>query len=177
MTADFRLSVLDRVAIASPCPARWEDMRGDDKVRHCDLCNLKVHDFSAMSRAEAESIAARLLDPASGRVCARFYRRADGRILTRDCPVGLAAAKAQLARLARGIAALIGLVTTGGLLAGAQLSGQRSARLASMQPFAAIRAWLAPAVAPPPPGGLVLMGDVCVTPPPAGPPVAPSPAR
>jgi hypothetical protein len=80
--SDVHLDLLDNFRIASPCPMRWEDMRGDEKVRHCDDCNLKVTNLSAMTRAEATVFVANV----NGRVCAGFWRRADGTILTRDCP-------------------------------------------------------------------------------------------
>lgn len=80
---------LDRVAVASPCSAAWERMRPIDaagRVRACDTCQLNVHDLSALGRAEAEAL---LLAHEGARLCVRLYRRADGRVLTRDCPVGL----------------------------------------------------------------------------------------
>lgn len=80
------MALLDQIAIASPCSANWHDMRGDARRRFCAQCKLHVHDLSAMTRDEAEA----LLQAASGgRVCVRLHRRADGRVLTRDCPVGL----------------------------------------------------------------------------------------
>lgn len=79
-------SPLDRISIASPCSADWNQMQGDDRRRFCGECRLHVHDLSRMSEGEA---AALLQQAGPGRVCVRFYRRADGRVLTRDCPVGL----------------------------------------------------------------------------------------
>jgi hypothetical protein len=78
------LPVLDDVKIASPCSARWEEMTGDDRVRFCGQCQKNVYDLSAMPRAEAEG----LLAATEGNLCARIYRRADGKVLTADCPVG-----------------------------------------------------------------------------------------
>jgi hypothetical protein len=80
-------NVLENVSIAKPCPASWDRMRGNDRVRFCDGCQLNVYNISAMSAADA----ARLVAETEGRLCLRFYRRADGTILTQDCPVGLAA--------------------------------------------------------------------------------------
>jgi hypothetical protein len=62
-------------------------MEGDDRVRFCRECNLNVYNLSGMTRREAESLVA----GAEGRLCARFYRRADATVLTNDCPVGLRA--------------------------------------------------------------------------------------
>ncbi|HVL40163.1 MAG TPA: hypothetical protein VM328_12305 [Fimbriimonadaceae bacterium] len=85
--------ILDQVKIASPCPASWNDMEGDDRVRFCQLCRLSVHDISAMTASEAEAF----LFGSSGRICARMRRRRDGRVITRDCPVGLWRARRRLA--------------------------------------------------------------------------------
>src|SRR5262245_42133081 len=79
------VSLLDRIVIASPCMAAWAEMKGDERVRFCDLCKLNVYNLSAMTRPEAE----RLIAEKEGCLCATFYRRQDGTILTRDCPVGL----------------------------------------------------------------------------------------
>ena len=81
---------LDRVGIASPCKADWNDMTGDERVRHCGSCDLDVYDLSAMRRDEAEAFLASRAG--AERTCVRFFRRTDGRLLTRDCPVGVRAA-------------------------------------------------------------------------------------
>src|SRR5208337_1269284 len=72
------------VDIASPCPAAWDKMTGDDRVRFCTQCRLHVYNLSAMERAEVEA----LVQHTEGRLCVRFYRRADGTLLTQDCPTG-----------------------------------------------------------------------------------------
>jgi hypothetical protein len=59
-------------------------MQGDERVRHCSECNLNVYNFSAMSQREIR----RLLLAKNERLCARWYRRSDGTIITADCPVG-----------------------------------------------------------------------------------------
>jgi hypothetical protein len=76
---------LDQVRIASPCRADWDAMQGDDRVRFCAECGKNVYNLSAMTRLEAEA----LVTEKEGRMCARFYQRADGSALTSDCPVGL----------------------------------------------------------------------------------------
>lgn len=87
---------LDHVKVAAPCPADWEKMGGDDRVRFCSQCNLNVYNLSGMTKAAAET----LLANAEGRVCVRYYRRADGSILTADCPVGVRALGRRVARAA-----------------------------------------------------------------------------
>jgi hypothetical protein len=89
-------SQLDQVRVAAPCPADWGRMVGDERVRFCDQCSLHVYNLSGMTRQEAES----LVTNTEGRLCIRFYRRADGTILTRNCPVGLRALKQRVSRIA-----------------------------------------------------------------------------
>jgi hypothetical protein len=76
--------------------ADWDRMRGDERVRFCDQCSLNVYNLSGMTRREAEAI----LTNSEGRLCVRFYRRADGTILTNNCPVGLRALKRRVSRVA-----------------------------------------------------------------------------
>jgi hypothetical protein len=72
-------------------------MSGDDRMRHCGECKLDVYDLSAMSRAEAEAFIAK--PRKAGRLCVRFQRRADGRIVTNDCVT----ARQKIARRAKRI--------------------------------------------------------------------------
>lgn len=79
---------LDNVRIAAPCPASWDAMTGDARVRFCGSCELNVYNLSGMSKKDAEALLQNAAD-GGGRLCVRFYRRADGTILTQECPVGL----------------------------------------------------------------------------------------
>jgi hypothetical protein len=81
------LDLHNDIRIASPCPAEWGDMTGDDRVRHCGICQNNVYNLSALPAVEA----AALLEERSHAICVRLYRRADGTVLTEDCPVGFAA--------------------------------------------------------------------------------------
>jgi hypothetical protein len=87
---------LEHVRVAAPCPADWGRMVGDERVRYCDRCSLHVYNLSGMTRREAEA----LVTNAEGRLCVRYYRRSDGTVLTRNCPVGLSALKRRAARAA-----------------------------------------------------------------------------
>jgi hypothetical protein len=141
---DIHLDLLDRVSVASPCSARWEDMAGDAVTRHCGSCDLEVHNLSAMSRAEANAF---LQSRAAGRVCARFYRRADGTVLTRDCPVGLSAARARAVRAAGRAAAALVMLIGGGVLAEQAASGPFGRlRMRTVQPIRVLTERLFPAV-------------------------------
>ena len=80
--------LLKNVRVAAPCSESWNDMPGSDSVRSCERCQHKVYNLSEMTAPEA----ADLLRRAEGRLCVRFYRRADGTVMTKDCPVGAQAA-------------------------------------------------------------------------------------
>ncbi len=98
-------TTLDYIRIASPCPAKWEEMAGDDRARFCRLCERSVYNLSALTRQEAE----RLIAEKEGRLCAKFFQRSDGTILTRDCPVGLRAKfRRAVRRITATAAALVG---------------------------------------------------------------------
>lgn len=98
--------VLGSLRVASPCPVSWDSMEGDERVRFCRLCSLNVYDFAGMTRAEAEA----LLLKTEGRLCGRLTRRADGTVLTKDCPVGLRAVRLRATRAAgAAFAALLSL--------------------------------------------------------------------
>ncbi len=97
------LANIDRLRIATSCPIGWEQMTGDNRVRFCDVCRLNVYNISELSRTEAET----LIASTEGRLCARLFRRADGTILTKDCPVGLRALRRRVGKRAAAMFAAI----------------------------------------------------------------------
>ncbi len=102
-------SPLNNIRIASPCSADWNEMYGNERKRFCGDCKLNVYNLSGMSRTEAED----LLRAGEGRLCVRFYRRADGTILTDDCPVGWAKVKHRARLAATAVFSLIVTLFTG----------------------------------------------------------------
>jgi hypothetical protein len=97
---------IDKLRVASPCPVGWDAMKGDARTRHCDLCQLNVYNVAEMTRAEVENLVAR----SEGRLCMRLYKRADGTVLTKDCPTGLRAYRKRVARIAgAALATVLGL--------------------------------------------------------------------
>lgn len=103
---------LETVSIASPCTADWNAMSGDHQKRFCELCQLNVYNLSGMTQAAAEA----LIAESEGRLCVRFFRRADGTLITQDCPVGLEALhRRQLMKGLGKVAAVATIVTVAGL--------------------------------------------------------------
>ena len=93
---------LSNLRIASPCPADWEKMVGDERVRHCSECNLNVYNLSAMTERQVRELIA---GSRGKRLCTRFYRRADRTVLTQDCPWSLRAVGRRASRIAAAIMA------------------------------------------------------------------------
>src|SRR5262249_5619973 len=77
------IHVLDSISIPTNCTVPWDDMKGDGRTRFCNKCSEQVHDISEMTTAEA----LQLLNASSELPCLRILRRADGRVMTTDCPM------------------------------------------------------------------------------------------
>lgn len=50
---------LEVLQIHSPCPANFDEMPGEGSTRFCSTCNKSVHDFSMLTRAQADSLLAK----------------------------------------------------------------------------------------------------------------------
>jgi hypothetical protein len=71
----------------------WDQMTGDSRARFCSLCSLHVYSIAELTRKQAVA----LISETEGRICARIYRRSDGTVITKDCPVGLRAIRRRVA--------------------------------------------------------------------------------
>ena len=97
---------INDLRVASPCHVAWDAMTGNDRVRSCDSCKLNVFNISEMTAAEAKN----LILSREGRLCVRFYKRADGTVITKDCPVGFRAYQKRATRFAgAALAGILGL--------------------------------------------------------------------
>jgi hypothetical protein len=74
---------LNRLRIASPCTASWDDMPGDEARRHCAQCDRQVFDFARMTPRQIEA----RVETSGGRLCARITRGSDGCLVTRPAPI------------------------------------------------------------------------------------------
>ncbi|HEY9790878.1 MAG TPA: hypothetical protein V6D22_10795 [Candidatus Obscuribacterales bacterium] len=77
-------SFVHDIRVARPCPADWDKMTGDERVRFCGQCKLNVYNISDMTTEEAEQ----LIIEKEGKLCVRMFRRKDGTLLNQDCPIG-----------------------------------------------------------------------------------------
>lgn len=148
---------LEVIHIATPCPADWDAMRGDERVRFCKHCSLHVYNLSGMTRDAAEQLVAEK----EGRLCVRFYRREDGTVLTEDCENAWQRTAKRVRRLATAAAtfAIWAVVTPLGLSRHVKAASTNESNVpATVQPTA------------PPPQGVAIMGDIIAPQPPQPPP-------
>lgn len=75
-----RIDALDRIHVASPCSADWDEMAGDEQVRFCLHCSKHVHDLSKITRNEVR----KLVIASGGSLCVRYEKRPDGRLRTAE---------------------------------------------------------------------------------------------
>ncbi len=73
-----RKTILDSIDVPKPCSASWEEMTGDEKVRFCSSCEKDIYNLSAMSRQKAE----KLVEDSSGKICVRYEKNSQGKIVT-----------------------------------------------------------------------------------------------
>ena len=88
----------DRMNIPAPCDADWDSMIGNERVRFCEHCQLRVTDLSAMTQRSAMEFVAR----SRGRVCVRFIQKPNGSLLTRTMPEKLYRIHRRVSRVATG---------------------------------------------------------------------------
>ncbi len=165
MNAEVRFS-LQQVRVASPCQERWEDMKGDDVTRLCAGCGMNVHNLSAMTNEEAQVFITQAAK-SQRRTCIRMYKRADGTLLTSDCPVGLAAVRRRVWAGVRRVAAAIALAGVSVLVwkrADAAQSWRGATQTRGVRPYS----WISERLGVPAPsaGTSVIMGDMCLPTPP-----------
>ncbi len=97
------LPVLNQLQVASPCDASWEEMKGDDRQRFCGHCQKNVYNLPLLSPEELLA----LIEKTEGDFCGQLYARDDGRVLTEDCPLGLADKLRRARRKSAGAAASV----------------------------------------------------------------------
>jgi len=124
---------LNQIQVATPCPADWFEMQGDEKSRFCQQCQKHVYDFSAMTWEEGIS----LIEQKEGALCGRLSRRRDGTLITADCTVGLAAKARHFRKQC-----LYGLVAAIVLVGSLFLMRPRPNRAATDPILARLEAWM-----------------------------------
>jgi hypothetical protein len=81
---------LETLTVVEPCHVPWDEMEGDDRIRFCKGCGEAVYNLATMTFDEIHCL---LEGGGEGddrikymlRPCVRFWRRADGTLVTREC--------------------------------------------------------------------------------------------
>jgi len=66
--------LLTQLRIASPCPASWDAMAGNDRARRCGLCDKQVYDLTQLTALEGLRLIPTPLSPACGSTAATTER-------------------------------------------------------------------------------------------------------
>jgi hypothetical protein len=103
-------TLLGNLRVAAPCSADWNSMTGDDRKRFCSACNQNVYNVSSMPPSEAEAFLASKLGQ---KLCVRYFRRRDGTLIYRNCPIGLHQLRRQGQKVLQIVSSLIGLLVSG----------------------------------------------------------------
>ena len=141
-------------------------MVGDERVRFCGQCQKHVYNFSAMTPQEIAAV----VREKEGRLCARFYRRADGTMLTADCPLGTGRYWRQIKTRLFASAALIAVAAgTAVAAAGEDSAPQPASRTNRLTVLWVNAKTQVKALFGVKPQNRFVMGDICVMPPPAAP--------
>jgi hypothetical protein len=122
---EAKLRVQNHV-VRNPCPMRWEDMQGDNRKRFCEQCRLTVHNISDMSDVEAAAI----IGADGERTCVYMYKKADGTVVTDNCPRALRPIRNKI-----GAGALVALIAV--TAASSLAAGPMTASLVAAGPMAA----------------------------------------
>jgi hypothetical protein len=78
---------IENYKIATPCNSVWDSTDQKDRCSYCPKCQMQVYDFTGLELPEAEELIFKRED----RKNAALFKRADGKFLTADCPVGVKA--------------------------------------------------------------------------------------
>jgi hypothetical protein len=146
---------LEDIRIASPCPALWSEMNGNDRVRNCNICGKNVFNISKMTRAEAKTLINK-----EKQFCARIFVRKDGSVMTSDCPVGLRSIhKLVVKRLTAIVALVIGLIGTITVAMDQRLSNAIAEKMIPQSLIDASTEQMVPSEGPPTMGKAVFRSD------------------
>jgi hypothetical protein len=89
-----------------------------------------------------------------GRLCIRFYRRPDGTVLTRDCPIGLSLRRRALAKSLAAASVVLGALL--GIASALGLSQSDEGLIRYFEPFSRLRRFM--------PRDTVLKGECSIPP-------------
>src|SRR5262249_7467515 len=74
-------ALMRRLPLANNCEVPWDEMKGNDKVRHCASCASNVYDLSAMREVEARAL---VMLFASDRLCITYRTNGNDEIVSAE---------------------------------------------------------------------------------------------
>ena len=161
-----------RLKVASPCTADWNTMEGDDHCRFCSLCRKNVYNLEGLSEPEIRELTSSQDSP----ICARFFQRADGTVLTSNCPVGAADSRRRIRKRITALA-FVGFIAAGIANCARASSSETKAGspLLVSQWINEVKQYLGLGVTTAPQDEEILMGEICIPEPPDVPESDPAP--
>lgn len=75
-----QFKIIETIEIPNPCTIGWNNLNGNDSVRHCHKCNSFVYNLETMTNKQIEELALKNKD----KLCARITIKADGTIKSLD---------------------------------------------------------------------------------------------
>ena len=88
----------EQLKVKSPCSSSWDAMIGNDQVRFCDHCSLKVHNISQLTPKRVRA----LVTKTNGRICVRYRSLADGVPILKAVPTTLHQIQRKASKIAAG---------------------------------------------------------------------------
>ncbi len=78
------LKLITNYKNSPPCGQKWGEAAGEERIRSCGRCQLRVYNFRDMDQGEAEDLVSRM----EGGAKPKLFKRGDGKFLSTACPVG-----------------------------------------------------------------------------------------
>ena len=88
----------EQLKVKSPCSSTWDAMIGNDQVRFCEHCSLRVHNISQLTPKRVRALVAKT----HGRLCVRYQSLPDGLPILKTIPTPLHQIHRKASKIAAG---------------------------------------------------------------------------
>ena len=88
----------EQLKVKSPCSSSWDAMIGNDQVRFCEHCSLRVHNISQLTPKRVRALMAKT----HGRLCVRYQSLPDGLPILKTIPTTLHQIQRRASKIAAG---------------------------------------------------------------------------
>jgi hypothetical protein len=79
------LVTIDKYKKGSPCPMKWDEFTGTERIRYCERCQLYIYNFDKVELPQAQEMVFKREEKKN----CTFFKRPDGKFMTVNCPEGL----------------------------------------------------------------------------------------